>query len=53
MLGMVAGMVFLFDSSDARDDQEPISPWVFVVVSATIVVVLVGAHKVTVGGRSV
>jgi hypothetical protein len=53
MLGMVAGVVLLFDSSDARGGQEPISPWVFVVVSATIVAVLVGAHKVAVGDRSV
>ena len=28
MLGMVVGMILLFDSSDARDGQEPISPWV-------------------------
>jgi len=45
MLGMVVGMILLFDSSDARDSQEHIGPWVFVVV-------LVGAHEVAVGGRS-
>ncbi|MBT4487193.1 MAG: hypothetical protein HOC72_06625, partial [Rhodospirillaceae bacterium] len=39
-------MIFLFESSNARDGVEPVSPWIFVVVSGAILAVLLTAHRI-------
>jgi len=45
VLGLVIGMVVLFDSSAARGAEAPPSPWLFVMVSALVVSVLLIGHR--------
>lgn len=45
VLGLVTGMVVLFDSSTARGAEAPPSPWLFVMVSALVVSVLLIGHR--------
>jgi hypothetical protein len=45
VVGLVAGMVLLFDSSNARGGETPPSPWLFVMVSALVISVLLIGHR--------
>ncbi|MDP6873546.1 MAG: hypothetical protein QF521_08465 [Alphaproteobacteria bacterium] len=45
VLALVGGMVFLFDSSTSRGGEAPPSPWIFVMVAAAVLSVLLITHR--------
>jgi len=45
VLGLVIGMVVLFDSSTAGRPQAPPSPWLFVMVSTLVVSILLIGYR--------
>jgi|TARA_B100000959_G_scaffold284199_1_gene355156 4-hydroxybenzoate polyprenyltransferase len=45
VLGLVIGMVVLFDSSTTRGSEAPPSPWLFLMVSALVVSILLIGYR--------